>query len=354
MRNITAYTANLKEMKWNDFNFDPIAIDTLVKLENPEHYKNSFSFRDALLKAVQEFSNKEVYKLLVITPDNISTTNFYGIAFLEGKNILTLQIENTPIFKEWFDDIDLDKDDAGKTTPKIYSFAENLYSSQSTSNITEGLIYKDTGAFITQFIPNQFIAEKLAKEKADFLEPFIQLNANSNFEDISQNFKKLIDIKALNVFPPKNNEAIYHAFEKEANFPFPSLIKDYLSLHNGVENFPIMSAEKIVKEWKSWKNVYDNWTQDELLDTYSTNKGKTLLMYTTPYWIPFFDLENGNFLALDFAPNTMGVSGQVIRFGADQDIGYIEADSLNTFIKSLLGEQVEMEDENGLVITNRP
>ena len=89
------------------------------------------------------------------------------------------------------------------------------------------------------------------------------------------------------------------------------------------------------------------WTQEELLDTYSTNEGKTLLMYTTPYWIPFFDLYNGNFIALDFAPTEKGIPGQVIRFGADQEIGYQEAESLNAFLEELLDSEEfeEFEDE---------
>ncbi|HAI40881.1 MAG TPA: cell wall assembly/cell proliferation coordinating protein, partial [Maribacter sp.] len=66
------------------------------------------------------------------------------------------------------------------------------------------------------------------------------------------------------------------------------------------------------------------------------NEGKTLLMYTTPYWIPFFDLQNGNFLAFDFAPDTKGSAGQIIRFGADQEIGYIQADRLDLFLESLM------------------
>ena len=45
-----------------------------------------------------------------------------------------------------------------------------------------------------------------------------------------------------------------------------------------------------------------------------------------------------------FAPNTKGTSGQIIRYGGDQEIGYIEADSIHTFIKSLMENQGEIED----------
>ncbi|MGO3707923.1 MAG: SMI1/KNR4 family protein [Mesonia hippocampi] len=339
------YTENLSEMKWDDFSFSPIQVNTLPPLKDPDHYDNGFTFRDSLIEAIEKHSEKEVFKLLFISPDNINSTKFYVIAFLEGKLILTVEIENTSLFNTWFNTLNRDKDDTKKLTSKVYSFGKNLFSSQPISNFKEAYLYKETGAFIADFIPNEFIAEKLAKEKADFLTDFIQLNAKVDFTGVKQSFEALMAEKGLEIIPPKNNEAIYAEFEQEAGFPFPSIIKDFLTLHNGVKNAAIMGAEKILKEWKEWKVIYDDWTQEELLDTYSTNQGKALLMYTTPYWIPFFDLQNGNFLAFDFAPNTKGASGQIIRYGADQEIGYIHATDLIAFLKSLMGNEVEILDE---------
>ncbi len=52
-------------------------------------------------------------------------------------------------------------------------------------------------------------------------------------------------------------------------------------------------------------------------------------------------------MALDFAPTEKGIPGQVIRFGADQEIGYQEAESLNAFLEELLDSEEfeEFEDE---------
>ncbi|MEO8935044.1 MAG: hypothetical protein ABI295_12130 [Xanthomarina sp.] len=55
-----------------------------------------------------------------------------------------------------------------------------------------------------------------------------------------------------------------------------------------------------------------------------------------PFWLLIFGLQNGNFLAFDFAPNTKGLPGQIIIFGADQDIGVQQAESLSAFLKGLL------------------
>ena len=346
MNNSIQYSEDFKLLKWNDFNFEPIQINTLSILEDPKHYKNSFTFRDAIIDAIETRSGKKTFKLSLITPDYKSSKKFYGIGFLEDRTVATFEIENTPIFEEWFINIQRFKSDdvTKKFVPSIYNFSTSLYSSQPVSNIKNITFQENTGAFIDQFIPDQFIAEKLAKEKVDFLTPFIQLEAKINLEEVKQSFNALIAEKGLTIHPPKNNEAIYAQFEKEAGFPFPAIIKEYLTLHNGIDRCAIMGAEDIYKEWKQWKDVYDDWTQEDLLDSYSTNQGKALLMYTTPYWIPFFDLENGNFLAFDFVPNTKGKAGQIIRFGADQEIAYIEAEDLNTFLKSLMGNEGEIEE----------
>ena len=352
MNNTITYSEDFKLLKWDDFNFEPIKIETLPILEDPEHYKNSFTFRDALLEAIETRSGKNLFKLLLITPDYKSSAKFYSIGYLEDKTVFTVEIENTPLFEAWFININSfkSKDKDEKFIKLIYNFSKSCYSSQPASNLKNITFQENTGAFIDEFIPNQFIAEKLTKEKVDFLAPFIQLEAEINLEEVKQSFNALILEKGLTIHPPTNNEAVYVKFEKEAGFPFPAIIKEYLMLHNGIDRCAIMSAEDIYKEWKQWKDCYDDWTQEELLDTYSTNKGKVLLMYTTPYWIPFFDLQNGNFLAFDFAPNTKGTAGQIIRYGADQEIGYIEAENLNAFLKSLMGNEGEIEENEWFYI----
>ena len=340
MNNTILYSDDFKTLKWNDFYFKNIQIETFPILEDPKHYKNCFTFRDALLKAIETHSGKKIFKLLLITPDNINSNKFYAVAYSEDNVIFTVEIEDTPQFKVWYATIE----DNENKNASVYEFSYTSYSSQPVFNLKDLVFNKNTGAFINNFIPNQFIAKKLDKEKTDFITPFIQLKAEINLEAVKQSFNALVAEKRLTINPPKNNNAIYADFEKEAGYPFPQLIKDFLTLHNGIDKCAIMSAEDIFKEWKQWKNVYNNWALDLLLDTYSTNEGKALLMYTTPYWIPFFDLENGNFLAFDFAPNTKGTAGQIIRFGADQDIGYIEANNLNALLKSLMGNEAEIEE----------
>jgi len=344
MRNRIAFSEHVEQMKWEDFHFDVMPVNTLPPLEDPEDIDNSFIFCDALLDAFKEATGKEVLKLLFITPEDISNSKYFGIAYLEGKEIFTAEIENTSLFNEWFTVVDERTSRNEITTSKVYFFGANSFSCQPVSNFKSNMVFDKTGVFISDEIPNEFIAEKLVKEKADFIAPFIQLDAESRFEKVVQQFVQLVHTKGLTIIPPKNNDAIYAEFEAAAGYPFPTIIKEFLTLHNGVQNSAIMGAEKMFKEWKDWQSIYNDWTQKELLDTYSTNEGKTLLMYTTPYWIPFFDLQNGNFLAFDFAPDKKGTAGQIIRFGADQEIGYIQADCLDLFLASLMDDEGDIQD----------
>ena len=87
MNNSIQYSEDFKLLKWNDFNFEPIEINTLSILEDPKHYKNSFTFRDAIIDAIETRSGKKIFKLSLVTPDYKSSKKFYGIGFLEERTV---------------------------------------------------------------------------------------------------------------------------------------------------------------------------------------------------------------------------------------------------------------------------
>ena len=330
MKNIIAYTDNLKENKWDNFYFDLIKINTLPEFEKLDSFNAKGIFSRAIFKKVYDLTAKNMLKLLIITPDT-TPKKVYGIAFLQSKEILTMEVEETPLFNQWFSSIN-----KNASTPKVYTFTSNSSSSRSLFNNEKELTHKGMGEFICSQVPNSFIAEKLTKEKADFVTPFIQLDASDNFELIEQYFKALVKQNNLNVIEPKNNDAIYAEFENEAGFAFPAILKSFLTLHNGVENTAFMDAQRILKEWRDWQSIYNEWTQEELFDTDNESNIKTVPMYVTPYWVPFFNLGGGNFIALDFAPNSQGTAGQVISFGADEQSATYEAKTLSDFLAGFI------------------
>lgn len=330
MKSIITYSEDLKENKWDDFYFDLIQINTLPEFENLDSFDAMDIIREAIFREVHNVTEENTLKLLIIT-SGTEPENIYGIAFLQGKEVLTVELEATPIFNQWFSSINDDT-----STPKIYSFTSNSSSERPLFGNENDYIFKETGKFICSQVPNSFITEKLTKEKTDFLTPFIELNACDDFKLIEQHFKTLVKQNNLNVIEPKDNDTIYAEFENEAGFVFPAILKAFLTLHNGVENTAFMGAQCILKEWRDWQSIYNEWTQEELFDTDNESNVKTLPMYVTPYWVPFFNLGGGNFIALDFAPNIKGTPGQVISFGADEQSAIYEAKTLSEFLKGFI------------------
>lgn len=62
MRNKIAFSDHVEQMKWEDFHFDIMTVNTLPQIEDPEDIDNSFTFCDALLDAFKVATNKEVIK----------------------------------------------------------------------------------------------------------------------------------------------------------------------------------------------------------------------------------------------------------------------------------------------------
>ena len=107
---------------------------------------------------------------------------------------------------------------------------------------------------------------------------------------------------------------------------------------------------KALQEWKNWKQIYDDWPLEDLTGNNDSDANKTLGIYTNPYWIPFLHDGTGNFIAIDYAPNTAGQSGQIIAFGADEiKIRFIAKD-MEDFLQQLLNGKDVLN--NGLKYKN--
>lgn len=332
MQNIYTYEDTLKTKKWHDFNFPAIEITNLPSSSQAD----SFIFSDLLYQAIKELSGQDVIKFFLITPDAHSSNHYYSIAYLKDKSIFTAEIINTGLFSQWLTTIDKERRKGIEPKSNLYDLASNSLSSRPISRALAEQIFNHTGKFIDENIPNAFIAEELAQQKMDYITPFINLDTHEDFSLVKQNLTQLVESEGLKIIAPVDNEAIYQQFKMKAGYELPAILKDFLTLHNGIKKTGFMNAQAIVKEWCDWQKVYQDWTQDDLLDTYSSNDGTVLPLYCTPYWIPIFNQGSGNFFAIDLAPNSKGESGQIISFGADQESGYLQTKSLADLIASFM------------------
>ncbi|MBB1423564.1 SMI1/KNR4 family protein [Pseudoalteromonas sp. SG43-7] len=332
MQNICAYNDTLKTKKWHDFHFPAIEITNLPSFSQDE----SYIFSDLLHQAVKDRTDQDVLKLFLITPDTQLSNHFYMVAYLQDKTIFTAEVLNTPLFSQWLTTIDRERRKGVEPKSKLYDLASNSLSSRPISRAFAEQIFTHTGEFIDENIPNAFKAEELAQQKIDYITPFINFDSHEDFSLVKQNLTQLVESEGLKIIEPIDNKAIYQQFKTQAGFEFPTILKDFLTLHNGIEKTGFMNAQTILKEWSDWQTPYQKWTQEDLLDTYSSNDGTVLPLYCTPYWIPFFDQGCGNFYAIDLAPNSKGKPGQVISFGADQESGYLQAHSLAELIAGFM------------------
>ncbi|MFB9077511.1 SMI1/KNR4 family protein [Flavobacterium procerum] len=108
--------------------------------------------------------------------------------------------------------------------------------------------------------------------------------------------------------------------------------------------FGYLSIEEVKNEWTFFKNAPD--TKPE-----GVNQVKKLanVLYSTKR-IPFAHDGSGNFLCIDFIPNSEGVSGQIIYLpcGSPEPVSVI-ADNfdafLNLMIEKIRSEKLELVDE---------
>ncbi|UII28329.1 SMI1/KNR4 family protein [Fulvivirga maritima] len=332
---ILDYNDELKGLQWDNVNFAALPVNNFTPIEDPEDIENDFTFKDNLLEAISTATGNDVLMLLFITPESLEEGEFFGFAYLANRKILPFKINKNQVFVEWAHLVIAgdDPDDGKKAW--LYNFSGNGISRSPLDLRINNMVVTDTGASLIKKSPNEFNREALEKEKADFIAPYVQPAPTTySMEELAQAFNEVITAEKLSIIPPKDNEEIYAEFEKLAGYPFPAILKDFFTLHNGVEKSAFLSPEEVLKQWKEWKMIYEDWTQEELYDEY-VEVDKVLPLYTTPYWIPFFDLVGGNYVALDLAPNTDGKAGQIISFGADYETGVYESADLIAFLKSL-------------------
>lgn len=329
------YNNNLKKIQWNDIVFFPIesyAVSGKQLLEKPGNAE-VLQFRDNLIQVFSMQVEQKIERLFLVTPKEISG-EYYGFLFLQNKQILPIKVIGSPLFYKWME-IVLRDDYEDKDMQSLLQFASNEYSIISIGGPIKinNRIFNETGKYLFDNAPKKYNEAKLAKEKANYMSKYYQPEGDVDTTAIKTAFDQMMKQFNPAFAPPADNEEIYEEFEKTAGFAFPKALKELLKLHDGIEDIPFLIAEDILDEWRNWKTIYDDWTLEELKKSPDSEK-KVLGLYVTPYWVPFFDLEDGNFMAMDFAPDKNGTPGQIIAFGANNEKGEWIADNLAAFLNT--------------------
>ncbi|MFL9837301.1 SMI1/KNR4 family protein [Flavobacterium sp. ST-75] len=341
------YNNNLKKTQWNDITFFPIESyalsgKELLDSDTKPGTSEILEFRDNLIQVFSMQVEQKVERLFLIAPKEISGI-YYGFLFLQNKQILPIKIVGSPLFYKWME-IVLRDDYEDRDMQSLLQFASNEYSIISIGGSIKmnNRIFNETGKYLFDNAPKKYNEAKLAKEKANYMTKYYQPESHVDTTAIKTAFDQMMKQFNPAFAPPADNEEVYEEFEKTAGFAFPKALQELLKLHDGIEDIPFLTAENILEEWINWKTIYDGWTLGELKKS-PDRKKKVLGLYVTPYWVPFFDLEDGNFMAMDFAPDKNGTPGQIIAFGADYEKGEWIADNLAAFLDTF---KIDYDDDN--------
>lgn len=347
---LLSYASPLKKVTFDLLTFVTLSSDAMIPIiydRQIEPEPDPFIFRDKLLILLSEQIGVKVIKTLLWFTPKQPDFDLVGFAYLEDKTILPYQLTPSENLSKWYEHI---TQDDGELCDWLLDYSSSNLSMSGMSHEWEGKsftvkdndIFQATGKYLFEHAPKIFNAKKIASEKKQYLKKYINTIATP-FSDteLADVFKQVVQLKKIQTLPGlTTTHHFLHEFEELTSFEFPADLLQILILSNGtssdvIEHYHLLTAQQIIAEWKGWKSIYDDWLLEEL-KVHSSDGNKTLPMYTTPYWVPFLSDENGNFIAIDFAPGKKGTSGQIIAYGADESQIKCLAPNLISYFTSLI------------------
>ncbi len=140
------------------------------------------------------------------------------------------------------------------------------------------------------------------------------------------------------------------AAEKDLGQSLPDDVKAFYRRHDGaedeeaIEGRELLSLERMVGEWKIWKDLYDKGTF-ETNDHGEPGEGVQKRWYI-PQWIPVTYDGSGNHHVIDLAPAQGGVPGQVLSFWHDEAARTVAGrDLLSWLADATWGSEDDDEDD---------
>ncbi|WP_062054558.1 SMI1/KNR4 family protein [Aquimarina longa] len=367
--NTIPYDNQLKKIKFDDIIFHDIALTEIPEpfYKDYSHHKSAtarnyksydtMEFKNIILEKLSDYLRTKVLKLLIITPKN-QESSYDAFAYLSEKKIVGIRLENTSNFRLWMNIIfekqykkleEYKNDGQFEQQPELNpnpQFMLVLGKGQFSQKwVNSGMLiderpYENTGSYLHKNAPQQYNETKIAKEKKNYIKKYIDTTGYGTIDEVrlKELFNEFIKIKQLKPTPPVSNTPFYKEFETLAGFSFPKELQVLLNTYNGIENIGFLSARQIFDEWKNWKEIYDSvdWMLIDLTGNNHPDGRKTIGIYTTPYWIPFMSMGDGNFIAIDYAPGSKGKSGQIIAFGADENKIRWIAENMEDFLQKLI------------------
>jgi cell wall assembly regulator SMI1 len=311
-----------------------------------EYDHNHFS---AHLRACIGIDELAVETLVVICQLTDQKVECYGYVYLKDFQIIPVKFASTANFDAWIRGLseDIDQSEDIILTVEHRSFG--------VSPAVGPDAFAKPAAFLQKHAPRLYrqAAEQMLKQQ--YLEDFRLLDSMKQEIDLAETKRLWQRFIALSESAQRCSGAVaesFEAFERAAGFAFPAELQVIYQVNDGAAiaffGLDLIPLSEVIAAWKEWKAVFDDWSLEELMGNNTSDRNKTLGMYTNPYWIPFIDNVSGNFFGLDLMPNQAGKVGQIIAFGADTDEITCIADSLNQLLLLSIAVIESPEQDNPL------
>ena len=193
--------------------------------------------------------------------------------------------------------------------------------------------------------PNDWEAQAQTPEKQRLLEAAAQIagpDAVSDLTQIAPLWQRIVKADGVQANAGAG-DADFAAFEAVTGFAMPEGLAALLRLSNGATGAfgqrDLLSVQQITDEWKSWKQIFDDFQIADLTDHHTSDADRTVAFYTTPFWVPFAGDRTGNFAAIDLLPGPQGHRGQVIQFGADEQLIRVIGGDIVEFLRQFAGSE---------------
>ncbi len=147
------------------------------------------------------------------------------------------------------------------------------------------------------------------------------------------------------------SEKAIAAAEKALGQSLPEDVKAFYRAHDGsdddpaVDNRELLSLERMVGEWKVWKDLLDKGTFEKN-DHGTPGKGVQKKWWIAE-WIPVTYDGSGNHHVIDLAPAKGGTVGQILDFWHDDDPRNVVAKSLVEWLEKAPWGESDEDDDDG-------
>ncbi len=340
------YDEEITTLNYQDISFSILNTESLtafpLNTDEDTQWDAKDDFFDQMRELIKPLQRKDLLKVDIYfkRPKNhqLYEPNI-GIFYFKGKTIIPILFQDSHSWTTWYNEMTEGYDDMVLST-----ISESSMSGTAIRGFNNGDPYQNTGSWIVSGAPKDYFKEELTKEKEVYLKKYININSASfDKKALQKTFLELITKNKFQITPSSNNEQIYKKFETLTNYAFPEELKTIYEHSNGLQKFvnhtEFLSAQMVLQEWINWSDIYTDWTLEDLTGNNQSDSGKTLGLYTTPYWVPFIHDGAGNFLAIDYLPGSQGTSGQIIAFGADENKIRFIAPNMQNFIQQLLDDK---------------